>query len=160
MRPRENLNIHVSFCNNFHSSVFSFVSLINFLNCKETLWTPCTQFCDAQQNFHCLSEKLTRLSFGDSVLSNKIKTVVHVFAIAVTSRQKFSFESGSRCRRLRSRGEVLSLLISVRRCWRPGEQFNEPNRYKHRRSPRTRPTDNPSPGDYSCSRDPSVADFR
>ena len=38
----ENLNTYVSFCNNFHLSVSSFAFLINFRNCKETLWTLCT----------------------------------------------------------------------------------------------------------------------
>ena len=40
-RVGENLNTHVSFCNNFHSSVFPFVFVMNSWNCKETLWTPC-----------------------------------------------------------------------------------------------------------------------
>ena len=41
-KTRENVNIYVSFCNNFHVSVLSFAVVINFWNCKETLWTPCT----------------------------------------------------------------------------------------------------------------------
>ena len=41
MRAEKNLNIFVSFCHNFHVSVSSFASVINFWNCKETLWTPC-----------------------------------------------------------------------------------------------------------------------
>ena len=36
MRQEKNLNIYVSFCNNFHSSVFAFAFVINFRNCKET----------------------------------------------------------------------------------------------------------------------------
>ena len=44
----------------------------------------------------------------------------------------------------RRRGIIAVNLRST--VWRPGEQFNEPNRYKHRQSPRTRPTDNPGPG--------------
>ena len=35
------LNIYVLFCNNFHVSASSFAFVINFWNCKETLWTPC-----------------------------------------------------------------------------------------------------------------------
>ena len=38
-----NLNIYVSFLNNFHLSVFSLAFVINFWNCKETLWTPRTR---------------------------------------------------------------------------------------------------------------------
>ena len=38
---KRNLNIYVSFCSNFHLSVSSFASVMNFWNCKETLWTPC-----------------------------------------------------------------------------------------------------------------------
>ena len=40
---KKNWNIYVSFCNNFHLSVFSLASVINFWNCKETLRTPCTR---------------------------------------------------------------------------------------------------------------------
>ena len=36
---KKNLNIYVSFYNNFHLSVFSFAFVINFRNCKETLGT-------------------------------------------------------------------------------------------------------------------------
>ena len=36
---RKNLNIYVTFCNNFHLSVLSFASVANFRNCTETLWT-------------------------------------------------------------------------------------------------------------------------
>ena len=39
-----NINVHVSFCNNLHWSVSSFASVINFRNCKETLWTTCTLY--------------------------------------------------------------------------------------------------------------------
>ena len=41
---RENLNICVSFCDNFHLHVPSFAFVINFSNCNETLWTPCRLF--------------------------------------------------------------------------------------------------------------------
>ena len=43
-RGKGNINIYVSFCNNFHFSVFSFAFVINFWNCKETLWTTCTSW--------------------------------------------------------------------------------------------------------------------
>ena len=37
-KKKKNLNVYVSFCNNFHLSVFSFAFVTNFWNCKETLW--------------------------------------------------------------------------------------------------------------------------
>ena len=40
MRQGKNLDIYVSFRNNFHLSVFSFAFVIKFGNYKETLWTP------------------------------------------------------------------------------------------------------------------------
>jgi hypothetical protein len=40
MRQKET-SIYVSFCNNFPLFIFSFAFVINFLNCRETLWTPC-----------------------------------------------------------------------------------------------------------------------
>ena len=48
---KQNLNICVSFCNNFHLPVFSFAFVINFWNRKETLWTACISPEDRDRTF-------------------------------------------------------------------------------------------------------------
>ena len=44
----KNLDIHVSFFNNFHLSAHSFALVVNFSNCKETSWTPCVIWTGAR----------------------------------------------------------------------------------------------------------------
>ena len=96
---RRNLNTYVSFCNNFHLSVFSFDFVINFWNCKGTLWTLCAcrsrffvslfvsenkiiVMCKIQLTGTCSFVNLGRLNFRLNIkragLQYDLETVAHL----------------------------------------------------------------------------------
>ena len=72
LREKKNLNFYFSLCNKLDKIFSSFVSLVNFLNCLETLWTPCI--------LQTVSVTIVTLLSGKSALSTLLCLQVWVFS--------------------------------------------------------------------------------